>query len=168
FKVNPVHGVWFENSLLTALPEGSAPRFSCSVVKHLHEDCFLWLEATALAPWLAMSRLMQGLGGQGEGVVELGPSLGVWLISSGFLLILPALWLMVLVLRSSLRRLPVTRGIVEGMPQTVLPIAAALCLAYALFLPRVAVGERQLKQELREMAISETAYQARLAAQSQR
>ncbi|WP_309718396.1 PxKF domain-containing protein [Armatimonas sp.] len=30
---------WFENSLLTALPEGSAPRFSCSVVKHLHEDC---------------------------------------------------------------------------------------------------------------------------------
>lgn len=124
-------------------------------------------EAGAIAPWLAMVGLMQGMS---EGTKDPAMFGGVllWTGLVGATLALPLLWLVGLALVSWRRRVPATSGVAQRAVQTALPVAAALCVAYALLVPSVAQQERQLKRELAELTASETAYQARLAAQSQR
>ncbi|MBB6053703.1 hypothetical protein [Armatimonas rosea] len=124
-------------------------------------------EAGAIAPWLAMVGLMQGLAG-GTSAPEMEGAVLLWTSLVGVTLALPLLWLVGLALVSWRRRVPATYGVARGTAQTALPVAAALCVAYALLVPSVAQQERQLKRELAELTASETAYQARLAAQSQR
>ena len=125
-------------------------------------------EAGAIAPWLATVGLLQGMSaGTSTSDPALQGHLYSWLALTGSTLLLPLLWLAALALVSAVRRVPATHGIAQGAARTALPLSATLCLAYALLLPWVATQERQLKHELREMAVSERHYLARLAAQSQ-
>jgi hypothetical protein len=124
-------------------------------------------EAGAIAPWLAMVGLMQGLAG-GTSAPEMEGTVLLWTSLVGVTLALPLLWLGGLALVSWRHRVPATYGVAQRTAQGALPLAAALCVAYALLVPSLAQQERQLKRELAEQTASETAYLARLAAQSQR
>ena len=126
-------------------------------------------EAGAIAPGLALVGLMQGMSA-GTSPSDSGVQVQVylWMGLVGVTLTLPLLWLAGLALTSGRRRVPAIYGVARSAARSAVPLAAALCFVYALLLPFVARQERQLKQEIREMIHSETAYQARLAAQSRR
>ncbi|WP_395143900.1 hypothetical protein, partial [Armatimonas sp.] len=128
----------------------------------------LWLEAGALAPWLSFGNLIQGLSSGEETLTDLTSPLLIWLFSTAMVLLLPALWLAALALISVVRRVSATQNLGTEVAHTAAPVAALLFLLYAALLPLVAVEEQKIKQELQEQTISETAYLARLAAQSQR
>jgi hypothetical protein len=141
--------------------------FGSWLVPYLLVALLVRAEAGAIAPWLALVGLMQGMSA-GTSTSDPGVSAQVylWMGLVGVTLTLPLLWLMGLALISWRRRVPATYGVARSAAYSAVPLATALCVAYALLLPFVAQQEHQLKQEIREMIQSETAYLARLAAPS--
>lgn len=124
------------------------------------------LEAKAIAPWLNLMEMLQGLSAgedspSGEWQETL-PQLGILGGGTLLLLLLPALWMAILALWSGVRQQALSVGVLRGLAGSALPVAALLCLGYVGLVTRLAAREAEYKAELREQARSEVAYFTRL------